>query len=84
MRLHRTLPLAAAVLLAACQAGDATAPTLAPADARMEGVQTGGSGGYSGTSGTSTTSGSGETTTTQSTDSTTVTGRGVQMGGSGG
>jgi hypothetical protein len=82
MRLHRTLPLAAAVLLAACQAGDATAPTLAPADARMEGSQTGGSGGYTGTSGTSTTSGT-ETTTTQSTDSTTVTGRGVNMGGSG-
>jgi hypothetical protein len=83
MRLHRILPLAAAVLLAACQAGDATAPTLAPADARMEGSQMGGSGGYAETSGTSTTS-STETTTTQSTDSTTVTGRGVNMGGSGG
>lgn len=83
MRLHRALPLVAAVLLAACQAGDATAPTLAPADARMEGSQMGGSGGYTGTSGTSTTSGT-ETTTTQGTDSTSVTGRGSQMGGSGG
>lgn len=79
MRLHRILPLAAAVLLAACQAGDATAPTLSPADARMQGTQMGGSGGKTGTSTTSSTT----ETTTQSTDTTSATGRGVNMIGGG-
>lgn len=99
MKMHRILPLAAAVLLAAgCSAATPTAPAADAADQkgiimggsggytgsgpRMDGVNMGGSGGFTGgTEGTATTSSNGGTLPG---DSTSITGRGVQMGGSGG
>ena len=86
MKLHRILPLAAAaVVFAACQAGDATTPTFSAEDAvRRNGVHMIGGGATSGpaevsqdegsqTSGSSSATTGGTTESSTSTDGTTTT-----------
>lgn len=104
MTLRRILPLTAVVLLvAACNAGDATYSSpdseslgqkglimggsggyTAPSAPRMDGVQMGGSGGFVGGGEETTTTTTNSSGTTTPSDSTAVSGRGVNMGGSGG
>ncbi len=87
MKMQRIIPLMTAALVAGACTGDATSPTAAegtlaaPGGPRMEGSQMGGSGGFTG---------GGEepsynpTSGPALTDTTALTGRGSQMGGSGG